>query len=215
MIMSASIVVSPRKAGAEASIPLSGPFGTDYKTWSLFLVCTPSWFATNTDPRLIELYQHFWSFGRAIGAQHLAVWFAKSDNTEMTPGTLASEYDNDRAAQFCQHYGLSPQGAPHVVVTSEYPELTKPPANYVTLSLGRADAETIGNLLVTLTEQIWSSKLDQGSLDNEAWWRSLEQVLRKWVVAASPLFNRLSVRLNVGVLKVEFASAQVGGGKSP
>jgi hypothetical protein len=61
--MAGAIVVSPREADAEASIPRRDAFSGDYKNGSLFLICTPAWFTTNSE--LMDLYQPYWSFGRA------------------------------------------------------------------------------------------------------------------------------------------------------
>jgi hypothetical protein len=214
--MSETVVVSPRKAGsADATIPRQDPFGSDYKTWSLFLVCTPTWFTKNTDPRLLDLYRNFAAFGRAIGPDHLAVWFARSDKTELTPRMLASEYDSDRAAKFCRQYGLSPRTAPHVVVTREYPDPERASGNYLTLSLGNADAATTGKLLLALTEQIWSAEPSQRALTDAEWWHWVEQMLRTWIATASPLFNRLRVKLNAPpFLKVELTPAKSARGSS-
>jgi hypothetical protein len=213
--MSETVVISPRQAGApDGIIPRQNPFGADYKTWSLFLVCTPAWFTKNQDPRLLELYRHFAAFGRAIGPDHLAVWFARSDKTELTPRMLASEYDSDRAAKFCRQYGLSPRTAPHVVVTREYPEPDQAPSDYLTLSLGNADAATTGKLLVALTEQIWSAEPNQDALADAEWWHWMEQLMRKWVATAAPIFSRLRVKLKASFLEVELAPAKSARGSS-
>jgi hypothetical protein len=75
---------------------------------------------------------------------------------------------------------MSPRTAPHVVVTSDYPDLVRSPTNYVSLSLGNADAKAAGKLLMAITEQILGSNLNQRALDRETMLRRIEQCGNAW-----------------------------------
>jgi hypothetical protein len=68
----------------------------NFKTYSLFLVCNPQWLDPAKNAGLLQLYRQFQSFGRAIGDDHAAVWFWKSDSYEHSDAALAQIVDVER-----------------------------------------------------------------------------------------------------------------------
>jgi hypothetical protein len=203
--VSVSLVESAADVGiAGGIIPRKNIAGEDYQTWTLFLVCTPTWFVKNARKRLVDLYDQFEAFGHAIGPNNLAVWFIVSrDDTRET--VIARRYDASRASLYCTAYGLSPRTAPHVVVTSDYPDLVRPLNSYVSLSLGNADAKATGKLLLAITEQILGSNLSQREIDREARLRRLEQAMRECVGTLGPFFGRMSLQLNWWFIRFRLA----------
>ena len=93
-----------------------------FKTYSLFLVCNPQWLDPAKNTGLLQLYRQFQSFGRAIGDDHAAVWFWKSNSYEHNDAALAQIVDVERSVRFCQAWKLIPSEGPHLVITSTYPD---------------------------------------------------------------------------------------------
>jgi hypothetical protein len=187
-------------------IPQESPQGERYKTWSLFLACSPRWLANNSQAEMIELYEQFARFGRAIGPGDVAVWFTKSslDGSKATPQLLVTDYDSGRAARFCKRYRLSAREAPHVLVTTEYPDL-KSVADFASISLGNADAKVALTLLTALNDQIFDEKINQRQLDKAAFWASFDQAARKWWEVATLAASHLGkMRLRIKALGIEF-----------
>lgn len=135
-------------------VPSTGPIPRDhYRTWSLFLVCNPAWLEPEKSSDLLNLYKQFRIFGRSIGDDHLAVWFWKK-RTDANDPKLAENVDVERSVRFCSALGLTPSAGPHLVVTTEYPDETKLPADRATFELaGLAPAE-VTKLLQKLTDEL-------------------------------------------------------------
>lgn len=95
-----------------------GPIPEDYETWSIFLVCSPTWFVEGQEDALPTLYEDFRTFGRFIGDDHLAVWFGTT--SRILPEELAETFDHERNSEFCSKFGLDPDETPHVLVTDNY-----------------------------------------------------------------------------------------------
>ena len=96
------------------------PIPKQYQSWSIFLICNPQWLMSENDAKLSGLHQQFRSFGHAIGASHLAVWFWKRAPAPGRP--VADNIDVDRNAAMCAKLKLLPSRSPYVVVTTQYPE---------------------------------------------------------------------------------------------
>jgi hypothetical protein len=141
-------------------IPMLNSKGKTYKTWSLFLASGPKW--GDGSAEMIRLYEQFTRFGKAIGPGDLAVWFTEPSvkPTDAKPETMVTNYDHDRAAEFCKHYGLKPSKSPHILVTTTYPDLSDK-REYATISLGRSNVETSLRLLTELNDQIFAEKISQ------------------------------------------------------
>ena len=138
----------------------------NFKTYSLFLVCNPQWLDPAKNVGLLQLYRQFQSFGRAIGDDHAAVWFWKSNSYEHSDAALAQIVDVERSVRFCQAWKLIPSEGPHLVITSTYPDeshlsdgLPKDSAVY---KLGDMAPPDISELLAKLTDELIAS----GKVDN-------------------------------------------------
>ena len=135
------------------------PRGT-YKTWSLFLICTPDWVAPEKSTDLANLYRRFKSFGDAIGRDNLAVWFWKRQASVSDP-RLAENVDVARSAEFCGALGRAPSQGPYLVVTTAYPDLAAFPTERAIFELGGLQPTDLAKLLNKLTDQL----LLQGQVD--------------------------------------------------
>jgi hypothetical protein len=138
----------------------------NFKTYSLFLVCNPQWLDPAKNAGLLQLYRQFQSFGRAIGDDHAAVWFWKSNSYEHSDAALAQIVDVERSVRFCQAWKLTPSEGPHLVITSTYPDeshlSTGLPKNSAIYKLGDMAPPDISALLAKLTDELIAS----GSVDN-------------------------------------------------
>lgn len=154
------------------------PVKLGFQSWSLFLVCNPTWLLTENRERLWNLYHKFDAFGRAIGPENLAVWFWKSRPQRLVPGArrgrspptllslfpdqdtsvantaLADYVDVDRSSQYCAKFKLLPSESPHVLVTTMYPDLGARAGDYVVLRLSNASSSDITTFLSKLSDQL-------------------------------------------------------------
>lgn len=171
-----------------------------YKSWSLFLVCNPTWL-TNNNKQLRGLYDMYSGFGRAIGEHHAAVWFwTKVPGNIDQENNLEKLVDVNRSQKFCGKLSLDPARSPHVVVTTKYPDLIMDIQPDVVLGFGGKSQEDIRNLLLSLTRQVTQSRLDASKLQAESTWQL-------WVESISHAFCRFpqifkSIDFKVG--KLEF-----------
>src|ERR1700722_2641216 len=143
----------------------TGKIPTNFKTYSLFLVCKPQWLVPEKSIGLYQLYQQFENFGRTIGNDNAAVWFWKSKRSAHDPA-LAENVDVERSVRFCQAWKLKPSEGPHLVVTTIYPDesalssgLPKGSAVY---GLGNMSSKEISDLLVKLTDEL----VEKGKVDS-------------------------------------------------
>ena len=132
---------------------------TPYKTWSLFLVCNREWLSPEKSEDLFDLYEQFQSFGKAIGQDHLAVWFWKSKkHTHQGDRGIADNIDVVRSVNFCKSFHLKPSEGPHILIVSTYPDPTKGAANATghkaVYALGSMEPKEITKLLDKLTDQL-------------------------------------------------------------
>jgi hypothetical protein len=135
----------------------------DYKTWSLFLICNPRWMADDRTQDLAQLHKSFQAFGETIGRDNLAVWFWKHryDSSK----TKLDDVDLERSSAFCSAYGLPPSHGPYIVVTSSYPDVSRPsgklPPNSAWFELGAMKPSQISDLLARLADQLTANKMPQ------------------------------------------------------
>jgi hypothetical protein len=136
-----------RSAAASAARKTGGVIGVIYPlnpipkkinevtpaSWALFLICNPAWYLPKNHEKVLDLYQQFVAFGRAIGSQNVAIWFWK----DLPRGTIEPFWykdgpstwvtfavDETRNSRYCQQYELLPSQSPHVLVTTHYPVLS-------------------------------------------------------------------------------------------
>lgn len=124
-----------------------------YKTWSLFLVCNPSWLTPAKSADLYSLYGLFQNFGRTIGDDHLAVWFWKETRPTSDPN-LAADVDVERAVRICKALHLKPSASPHILITSSYPDENNLPRDFAVFELGQMSSSEISSLLTKLNDQL-------------------------------------------------------------
>lgn len=153
-----------------------------YQTYSLFLICNPQWLDQDKRADLHNLYNQFKNFGRAIGDDHLAVWFWKTqgrtrdDNGNL--GQLAQDVDVELSVRFCKSWKLKPSASPHLVVTSTYPSTSffssGLPKNTAVFELGNMAPKDISSLLAKITDDlIQTGRVSQPS-PSGLWVRLLE-----------------------------------------
>jgi hypothetical protein len=150
--------LATERAYAQAQAKVAPPEAiprNDYKTWSLFLVCNPAWLGPEKAPDLYSLYQQFEAFGRAIGDDHLAVWFWKSRIAENDP-KIADKVDVERSVRFCRTFNLQPSSSPYVLVTTSYPDESHLaiPKDYALFELAKMNSTDISKLLTKLTDEL-------------------------------------------------------------
>lgn len=138
------------------------PIPQGYKTWSLFLINNPQLVVAESNDKVKRLFDQFEAFGRAIGRDHVAVWFWSGDIR--TDSFYYKAVDVIRGAEFCEKLNLPPSGGPYILVTSEYPGtglindegtfLPTPLKNYYTVSLNNKSADEIMQLLTRVADKI-------------------------------------------------------------
>lgn len=188
----------------------------NFKTYSLFLVCNPQWLDPAKNTGLLELYRQFQSFGRAIGDDHAAVWFWKSNSYERSDAALAQIVDVERSVRFCQAWKLIPSEGPHLVITSTYPDeahlsagLPKDSAVY---KLGDMAPPDISALLAKLTDElIASGKIDNPS-DTPAATKPATKLWVQLLAATQQTINSFgcawSFKINAGPVTADLKSCK-------
>jgi hypothetical protein len=199
-------------AFGQAKIELVGPIETipdvPYKTWSLFLVCTPDWVTAERSADLAHLYRRFQSFGDAIGSENLAVWFW-SRRTALDDPQLSQSVDVARSAEYCRAIQLAPSDGPYLVVTSAYPSLPDFPAERAVFVLGALQPAELAKLLNVLTDQLLlqgrvttavvASSAGTGTAPVTFWVNLLEAAQRSIVSFGC----RLKLQISTGMLNAE------------
>ena len=77
----------PKKITIVSEIERSDSIPRDYKSWSLFLVCSQSWIS-NTEENLDDLFRNYMTFGKSIGPENLAIWFWRWESIPETEDLL-------------------------------------------------------------------------------------------------------------------------------
>jgi len=170
--LGASTGVSAGPQEAQELVGAKEQIKKGFKTYSLFLVCNPSWLQARgaIDPPTQFLYRSFLNFGHAIGDDNLAVWFWMSPVGSKTVSVAAANIDVERSARFCQAWHLKPSEGPHLVITSAFPKESDLksglPKNSAVFQLGNMTDDQITQLLTKLTDQLLlSGKVDQAQVD--------------------------------------------------
>jgi len=152
------VIRSANPQDAAELVTMKQPIPKGYKTYSLFLVCNPQWLDPSKSTGLFQLYQQFQNFGRAIGDDHVAIWFWKSNSYERKDAALAQIVDVERSVRFCRAWKLIPSEGPHLVITSTYPDeahlSSGLPLDSAVYKLGDMSPPNISKLLATLTDQL-------------------------------------------------------------
>jgi hypothetical protein len=168
VLLSATTAVPARPQEAQVLVGANQQIKKGFKTYSLFLVCNPSWLQPRgtIEPQTEFLYRSFLNFGHAIGDDNLAVWFWSSPAGLKTTSPTAENIDVGRSARFCQAWHLKPSEGPHLVITSTFPKESDLksglPKDSAVFQLGNMTDDQITRLLTKLTDQLLlSGKVDQ------------------------------------------------------
>src|SRR5882757_840766 len=187
----------------------------NFKTYSLFLICNPQWLDPAKNAGLLQLYHQFQSFGRAIGDDHAAVWFWKSNSYEHSDAALAQIVDVERSVRFCQAWKLTPSEGPHLVITGTYPDeshlSTGLPKDSAVYKLGDMAPPNISALLAKLTDELIAS----GKVDNPTGPPAPTPPARLWVhllAATQQTINSFgcawSFKINTGPVSADLKSCK-------
>lgn len=199
-----AIVVSASPARGQAIQEVITPdmeISSGYETWSLFLICNPSWARPDAYERIRDMWQAFTGFGRAIGDDHLAVWFWRRQPTWDTE-ELVEHVDVERATRYCQLYDLLPSRSPHVLVTTSHPNPDQRVAEYGTVELAGAEPAEIEQFLISLADALYAGDIASLDPQTESFWFRLYQALRAPIRRLS---EDVSVTIESGPLKLEWS----------
>jgi hypothetical protein len=177
-----------------------------YKSWSLFVVCNPSWLLPQGAGQMQQLYDQFKAYGAAIGPAHAAVWFKSSDG----------HIDTERNSQFCSQLKLKPSGSPYLIFTTRYPGEALPkkypvsfPAseselgNHSILSLNALSAVETTRLLSSLADQLVVNDLSKVQVDSKPYWNAWQHAYESTRDEVMGLFAGVTVSFDTGFAKVE------------
>jgi hypothetical protein len=142
------------------------------------LINNPQWVVAESNDRVRKLYDQFEAFGKAIGRDHVAVWFWSQNIWQ--DSFYYKAVDVIRSAAFCEKLKLAPSGGPYIVVTSEYPGsglindsstfLPTGLQHYYALSLNNKSADEIMQLLTRLADRIVANRLSDLNTASEDYW---------------------------------------------
>lgn len=200
LFFSAALCPVPLQAQAPVDVPATRDIPrAPFKSWSLFLICNPTWLKNSSSPKIAELYDSFLGFGRATGRSHAAIWFWKTPQPKFP--IQASHVDADRSVEYCSRFGLAPKESPHIVLTTEYPDpkgaLGRPA---VVLALNGLSAGATEALLTVLTGQLIRREIDEDEILSERWRLRLRDAFRKtFCMLGAPV---KSVKVTIGVAEI-------------
>jgi len=181
-----------------------------YKTWSLFLINNPQWVVAESNEKVRKLYDQFEAFGKAIGRDHVAVWFWSQNIWQ--DSFFYKAVDVIRSAEFCEKLKLAPSGGPYILVTTEYPGtglindsstfLPTQLQHYYTLSLNNRSADEVMQLLTRLADEIVANRLPDLNPDSQDYWRG-------WQRAFEAIRDFLSNRQMTVTIKTPLSEIQL------
>lgn len=210
-----ALAASPVTTAAQAAValPLSEvpiPQG-HYKSWSIFIICNPSWLLPQNEQQLQELYDQFLAYGEAIGPDHAAIWFWSEKPRQPRQGKL----DTARNAYFCARLELAPSKSPYLVFTTHYPGaalLADYPAtfpsmsdlqNHFVLSLDGASAANTTRVLSKLADKLVVGKLNNVAVDSREYWSTWQTAYEGVRDEITGLVGRVTVTFDTGFVKTE------------
>jgi hypothetical protein len=170
-----------------------------YETWSLFLICNPTWILQYHNEGIKDLYKAFLAFGRVIGPNNLAVWFVKE--TGQIPSV--DNTDIERMSDYCKKFGLLPSKTPQVVTLTGYPDDNVIGAKFLTNLNGSADESE--RALTELTDELVKTGLTQPSMSKESYWSKLVESASVVMSRTSCYLNKVSFSIDAGFFKAEIA----------
>jgi len=208
MMLAVTCVAAPlsgvRAQATEVLITAGTEISEDYETWSLFLICNPSWAKPDAYERIQSLWPEFTGFGRAIGDNHLAVWFWRQEPRWGTE-ELVEDLDVERAARYCDTYGLRPSRSPHVLVTTTYPTVDERVEEYIVLELAGAEPGEIGDFLGELADALFADDLSSLDPKSGGFWASLFEKIRGPI---RRLGNDITITIESGPLQLRWSGGE-------
>lgn len=198
---------------AQVIVLTDGPIPKNYETWSVFLICSPTWLLPEQENQLLSLYEDFEIFGNFIGDDHLAVWF--STTSQITPEGLAATLDYQRNFEFCSKFDLEANDTPHVLVTNSYDVLVSAVEEVDSAVLTEDDVKRVDvvsfhglpprkvhdafNLLTNIVREQRSVLVvsDEGSF-----WRAFQSFVEATANAVLALSDDISVTVDMKFVKV-------------
>lgn len=190
------------------------PIPQEYKSWSLFLVCNPQWVVPEGESALETLYSRFQAFGRALGPEHVAVWFWSRPWSWSDQEELHTAVDVVRSSAFCSQLDLPLSESPYVVVTTEYPgegkvstypESFKIPENYYVMTLDGVEMTEATDLLTRLAERIVDERLDTLDPTSEGYWRRWQQIFERLQSGLLDFSKRIRVSIHTQFFTMELS----------
>ena len=134
-----------------------------YQSYSLFLVCDPSWLREDRSRQLIQLYNDFKYLGTGIGYNHAAIWFwtipgsEHLSNEDVSDVEQALNVDVMRSATYCDFLNLPVSKGPYIVITHEHPNLYSE-WEFAHFEFANSIPSKISEFIVKLTDQIITSQ---------------------------------------------------------
>ena len=180
-----------------------------YKSWSLFLITSPEWVLPESNDKLKNLYDVFQAFGRAIGPDHVAVWFwSKDPNLEQ----YYKAVDVMRSAAFCTKLKLPPSKGPYILVTTEYPgpSILRSPEtfpnelkNFQVIDLNNATASEVIRLLNDLADKLVASDISEIDPHSEEYWREWQRSFEAVKNTIITLSKKITLKIKTGFFEAD------------
>lgn len=198
---------------ARVIVLTDGPIPEDgFETWSVFLICSPTWLRPDHKQELYSLWLDFWAFGNFIGDKHLAIWFGKSAQPD--PNNLADSLDLERNAQFCTKFGLKSSETPHVLVTDSYqvlvnavkevdrPAELKGVARVDVVKFNGLPPSQVGGALDLLMDKVLEKGEKETAPDSRSSWQIFKAIVETTSDVILKLSDEISVTFDMKFMKV-------------
>jgi hypothetical protein len=184
-------------------------YNKEFKSWSLFLICNPTWLLKENNQKILELYEKFGAFGRAIGEENVAVWFWKKLPTDKN--RVSDFIDENNNSNYCRKFNLRPSESPHILVTTIYPDLDKEykPNNYLSVKLHKMEPKNIIITIEKLTDQILLRHINKADTDSESYWNSWKESFD----SIKRILNNVGKKITV-TIDAKFLNVEIYGGKN-
>ena len=169
-----------------------------YRSWSLFLVCNPTWLLPEKAASLAHLYRWHQALGAATGQEHAAIWFYRQKESPE-----GEHVDVERSIRFCKRFELTPSQGPFVVLTTVHPEHWLKGDSILVLAFSDKTGSQISSMLSKLTDQVVSEQLSQDAIDSQAYWLAWIRV----VEVACKWLDKVRFKISAKVLEVERTGA--------
>lgn len=185
--------------------------GISIRSWSLFLICEPSWILQRDPERLLRLYWRFLDLGQALGPEHAAVWFWTRNPDLPGNGEIQTAIDVVRSLAFCSQLELSPTEGPFLLVTTDYPgpglvsdlpNTFQIPRNRAILRLPDPQTADFESLMENVLEAVYSGDLRNLDGGTESFWRAWQSVFQSVQAGVTGAASRINVTIRTVFFEV-------------